>query len=275
MSGVEALRRVTAMLVMACMLTLVLPAVSPAMAYGVADGPRLMRYSPRGGDGLGRDTAIALSFDRPMDLDSLSRAVSFEPPVGFSVSGESECLVVPDTLLAPKTAYTFRLGPGIAEDMRGTAFDGEVVVAFTTRGDGVTMEIPAFSFQGEVIEGNDPQGVASVIGFGVGHYPGTGRPGRGNYVVMAHASGQVDFPFNGLFDLREGDEITLNYGGREYRYRWSEGQVVEETAMWILDPTASAVLTAFVCCAENGRPSPTFHPSYRYVMRASLYGVSP
>jgi sortase (surface protein transpeptidase) len=234
-----------------------------------------MRYSPQGEDGLGRDTAIVLSFDRRMDLQSLSRAVSFEPPVGFSVSGESECIVVPDVFLAPRTAYTFRLRPGIARDLQGRACESETTISFSTRGDGMTMEIPAFSFRGEVMEGNDPQGVASVIGYGVGHYPGAGRPGRGNFVVMAHASGQVDFPFNGLFDLREGDEIILTYGGRDYRYRWSDGRVVEETAMWILDPTASAVLTAFVCCAENGRPSPTFHPSYRYVMRASLSGASP
>jgi len=224
---------------------------------------------------LGRDTTVTLSFDRRMDPESLAQAVRFEPPVAISVSGESECMVVPDVLLSPDTTYVFHLSPGIAEDLEGRVFEGEVQIVFTTRGDGVTIEIPAFSFQGAIVEGNDPQGVASLIAFGAAHYPGTGRPGKGNYVIMAHASGQVDFPFNGIFDLRDGDEINLSYGGSDYLYRWSEGRVVKETEMWILDPTTSPVLTAFVCCAENGRPSPTFHPPWRYVVRASLYGASP
>ena len=103
----------------------------------------------------------------------------------------------------------------------------------------------------------------------------TGRPGRGNFVIMAHASGQIEFPFNSLFDLGEGDAIILTYGGRDYVYAWSHDRVVRDTEMWIVDPTANPVLTAFVCCAEDGRPSPTFHPSCRYVVRASLVGASP
>jgi hypothetical protein len=262
-------------MISAFLLALSFPAAVCDTASGGGNGPILMGVSPGGGGILGRDATIALSFDRPMDLRSLSQAVYFEPEVSFGVSGESECLIVPVNLLAPNSQYTFRLRPGMAEDLRGRTCDEEVELTFSTRNDGVTMEIPAFSYQGEVIEGKDPQGVASVIGFGVGHYPGTGRPGRSNYVVMAHASGQVDFPFNLLFDLGEGDEICLNYGGRDYVYRWNEGLVVSDTEVWIVDPTACPILTIFVCCAENGRPSPTFHPPYRYTVRASLEGVSP
>jgi len=258
-----------------CMLAFCFPAAVCDAAPEGGGGPRLLRISPGGGGILGRDAVISLSYDRPMDLQSLSRAGYFEPPLEFGVSGESECLIVPENLLAPGAQYTFRLGSGMAEDLRGKACYEEVEISFSTRNDGVIMEIPAFSFQGEVIEGNDPQGVASVIGFGVGHFPGTGRPGRSNFVVMAHASGQVAFPFNRLFDLTEGDEIRLTYGGRDYIYRWSEGLVVRDTDMWIVDPSASPTLTIFVCCAENGRPSPTFHPPYRYTVRASLAGVIP
>jgi hypothetical protein len=265
----------TAVIAAACLLALLFPAATLSIASDAAEGPRLMRSPSSGGEGLGRDTTVVLSFDRPMDMESLTRAAHFEPPVVFTVCGESECLVVPDNLLRPNAAYAFFLKPGLAEDMEGRAFEGEVAISFTTRGDGVTIEVPAFSYSGEVIEGKDPQGVASVIAFGVGHYPGTGRPGRGNFVIMAHASGQIDFPFNDLFDLREGDEIKLTYGGRDYPYRWSESRVVGDTEMWIIDPTTYPVLTAFVCCAENGKPSPTFHPSYRYVVRASLYGLAP
>ncbi len=261
----------TAMIVAAAALTLVFALPLPAIvAEAENGGPRLMRVSPGGEGVLGRDTVVSLSFDRPIDLESLAQAAYFEPPAALAVSGESECLVVPVNLLAPNTRYAFRLKPGIVEDLDGDVFCGEVSIAFATGGDGMILEIPALSYRGEIVEGKDPQGVASVIGFGVGHYPGTGRPGRGNFVVMAHASGQVDFPFNHLVDLKEGDEIRVSYGGRVYVYRWSEGMVVRDTDMWIVDPTAEAVFTAFVCCAENGRPSPTFHPPFRYVVRASL-----
>ncbi len=250
--------------------------LTATIAVSAGDGgPRLMRLSPSSGEMLGRDTTVVLSFDRPMDLESLTGAARFEPPVDFTVCGESECMVVPDNLLSPGTTYSFFLSPGVAEDLEGKTFQGEVAFSFTTRGDGITIEIPALSYGGEIMEGSDPQGVASVIGFGVGHYPGTGRPGRGNFVIMAHASGQIDFPFNSLFDLQVGDEIRLDYGGRVYLYRCSETRVVRDTEMWIVDPTGNAMLTAFVCCAENGRPSPTFHPSYRYIVRASLREASP
>ncbi len=162
--GRVALKFEAAALVAVCLLSLVLPTVSSLAAPDAPDGPRLMRSSPRGGEVLGRDTTVVLSFDRRMDLESLAQAVRFEPPVAFSVSGESECMVVPDVLLSPDTAYVFHLSPGIAEDLEGRVFEGEVQIAFTTRGDGVTIEIPAFSFQGAIVEGNDPQSVTSVIG---------------------------------------------------------------------------------------------------------------
>lgn len=258
-----------------CMLALLLPFSPCGAAPGSEAGPYLMRVLPSEGGMVGRDCTIALSFDRPMDLQSIVRSAYFEPPVDFTVSGESECLVVPVNLLEPDARYTFRMHPGTAEDRRGGVCDEGVEISFNTRGDGVIMEIPAFSYRDVVIEGEDPQGVASVIGFGVGHFPGTGRPGRGNFVVMAHASGRIDFPYNRLFELAEGDEISLTYGGRDYRYAWREGLVVRDTDMWIVEPTASPVITFFVCCAGDGKPSPTFHPPYRYAVRASLSGVSP
>jgi hypothetical protein len=53
-------------------------------------------------------------------------------------------------------------------------------------------------------------------------------------------------------------------------YGWKEGMVVPETAMWILDPQPYPMITFFACCAADGMPSPTFHPPYRYVVRAYL-----
>jgi LPXTG-site transpeptidase (sortase) family protein len=273
--GNERARELAAVFAAACLLLFVPPVPVVPHAPAAAGAPRLLRFSPAGGEGLGRDTAVVLSFDRPMDLESVARAARFEPPVSFAVSGESECIIVPDTLLRPGAAYVFRLQPGVAEDRAGRELGEEMEISFTTRSDGVTIEISAFSFAGEVMEGRDPQGVASVIGNGVGHYPGAGRPGRSNYVVMAHASGRVYFPFNRLFQLQTGDTIRLTYGGRDFLYGVRENRVVRDTEVWIVDPTAHPVVTAFVCCAEDGRPSPTFHPPFRYVVRASLAGAVP
>jgi LPXTG-site transpeptidase (sortase) family protein len=257
------------------LLTVLTPGTALFAAPEIASGPRLLGVSPAPAGVAGRDAVVALSFDRPMDLESLSDAVCFEPPLSFRVSGEAECLVVPVNLLQPGTQYSFHLGPGRARDLEGRPFDKELDVAFSTRGDGMILEIPAMSYSGPIIEGKDPQGVTSIIGFGAGHYPGTGRPGCGNLVLMAHASGQIEFPFNRLRELSKGDEMKVEYGGRTYVYGWGEGLVVPDTAVWILDHTPYAELTVFVCCAADGKPSPTFHPPYRYVVRAPLNGVSP
>ena len=259
----------------ACLLALPLTAAAAESQPGGAGGPCLLRVSPGGGEDLGRDTAVLLSFDRPMERKSLEEAACFEPPLPFTVSGEAECLFVPDNLLSPNASYTFRLRPDTAADLAGTAFAEEVAVTFSTRGDGVTVEVPSFPFRGEIIEGSDPQGIAGIISSGVGHYPGTGRPDGGNYVIMAHASGRVDFPFNALFDLGAGGVIKLAYGGREYVYRVRERGVVEDTEMRILDPTPYPSLTVFVCSSAEGRPSPTFHPPYRFVVRAALVEAIP
>ncbi len=267
-------RKAVAAMLLCCLAAVAAPGAE-ASGASPAGGPRLMRVMAPEGAGAGRDAVIALSFDRPMDLHSLAGAASFEPGIPFAVSGESEVLVVPVNLLAPGTAYTFRLRAGGARDAWGAELSEEVEVSFTTRSDAMQIEVPSFSYAGPVIEGQQPQGVARAIGFGVGHYPGTGRPGRGNLVLMAHASGQVDFPFNRLFDLAEDSEIRVSYGGRSYLYRLEQSFVVRDTDTWIVDPSPRPLLTFFVCCAADGRPSPTFHPPYRYVVRAAVRDAMP
>ena len=258
------------LLILLCLVTAAAPQVG---AYAVAaseEGPRLRSFLPVQGGLAGRDAAVALSFDRPMATESLEEAVSFNPPLDFQVSGESECLVVPVTLLEGGMTYTFRLEPGRATDLQGRPFEQGLELVFSTRDDVMVIEVPALSFYGEVVEGSSPQGVATLTGFGVGHYSGAGRPGSGNFVLMAHSSGQIDFPFNALNRIQEGDLFIIEYGGRRYQYALAEGRVIQDTELWILDPTPSPVMTLFICCAEDGNPSPTFHPPYRYVVRATL-----
>lgn len=257
------------------LLTAAAPQVSHAQDAG-SDGPRLMRVSPSQTDGLvGRDVAIVLSFDRPMDLESIKEAAAFEPAIGFSVSGEAECLVVPANLLERGRQYTFRLDRGKAMDLKGRPFDRQVELTFSTRPDGMSLEVPGMAFRGDVVEGKTPDEVVGLLGMGVGQYPGSGRPASGNMVLMAHASGRIAFPFNDLQKLEAGDELKVYYGGVTFIYKLTETMVVPETATWILNPGDHAMLTVFVCCAADGRPSPTLHPPYRYVVRAALASAIP
>jgi len=256
---------------------LLLMTLIPAAARAEAepDGPRLMRVSPSQPQLAGRDITIALSFDRPMELSSISEAASFDPPVAFAVSGEAECLIVPSDLLEGGREYSFRLEAGRVRDRSGNKFAEGLELRFTTRNEAMCFAVPGIGFDGDVLEGKDAQAVASVLGFGVGKYPGTGRPGAGNLVLMAHASGQIYFPFNRLQELKAEDELRVRYGGQTFVYKLGETMVVAESAIWILDPQGYAMLTIFVCCAADGKPSPTFHPPYRYVVRAALTGVNP
>jgi len=263
--------------VLAIFLLVVVPVISTdrSAAGDEADSPRLMGIIPEKGGEVGRDVVVALCFDRPMDTDSLAGSVSFDPAVNFTVCGEADCLVVPVNLLQGGRKYVFRMEPGKAKDEGGRACKESVELVFFTRDDSMALDIPALAFHGEVVEGEEPQAVADSMGFGVGHYPKTGRPGVGNLVLMAHASGLISFPFNRLRELRAGDEIRVEYGGRIFVYRWKEGFVVTADAMWIIQPQAYPMLTIFVCCAADGRPSPTFHPPYRYVVRAALSPTLP
>jgi LPXTG-site transpeptidase (sortase) family protein len=240
-------------------------------AFFQPGGPRLMRVSPSAnGMMVGRDMSIVLSFDRPMDGDSILQAASFEPQISFSVSGEAECLIVPSNLLPGSREYTFHLQAGVARDRSGRVFENDVKISFATRNDGMAATLPAMPFSGSVVEGSNPVAVVNALGSGLGHYPGTGRPGGGNLVLMAHASGQIDFPFNGLQKLKPGDEVGIRYGAQCFVYRVEETMVVPESATWILDPKEYPIVTIFVCSAANGQPSPTLHPPYRYVVRAAL-----
>lgn len=236
----------------------------------MGQGPRLLAVNAPGEGTVGRDAVVALSFDRPVDLGSLAGAVSFQPEIAFEVAGEAECLVVPVNLLEGEREYVFRLQAGAVRDRAGRPSEDGTALAFAVRDGSVTLEVPALGFEGNVQEAQDADALLGVLGSGAGHYPRAGRPGRSNFVLLAHASGRIDFPFNGLAGLKTGDRLNVRCEGKAYEYVWESGLVVAETETWILDPSSSPVLTIFVCCGPDGKPSPTFHPPYRYVVRAAL-----
>lgn len=81
------------------------------------------------------------------------------------------------------------------------------------------------------------QGVGqAVLRRGVGHYPGTGVPGRdGNTVLLGHRTTWLH-PFNELDRMRRGDEIVLRWGRTTYVYRVRTKRVIEPRDRRVLEP---------------------------------------
>jgi sortase A len=81
------------------------------------------------------------------------------------------------------------------------------------------------------------QGVGqAVLRRGVGHYPGTGVPGRdGNTVLLGHRTTWLH-PFNKLDRMRRGDRIVLRWGGTTYVYRVRTKRVIDPRDRRALEP---------------------------------------
>lgn len=233
--------------------------------------PVLLSAAPADGSTVQRDASVILDFDEPMDAASLARAVSFSPESSFDVLvTENRAELRPNSLWSQGTNYRFNLQGGTAVSSEGAVLEAGLSLAFSTARDPITMTIDRLGYTDNILEGATADEITAAMGNGVGHFPGLGRPGVGNFVIFAHASGQVSFPYNRLFDLVPGDLLLLEYGGRTWTYRMTKGFVVYQDELWILDQTEAPLITFFVCSSPEGQPSPTFHPLYRYVVRADL-----
>ncbi|NNE11103.1 MAG: class E sortase [Ilumatobacter sp.] len=87
----------------------------------------------------------------------------------------------------------------------------------------------------------------STLEYGPGHWPGTAMPGQqGNVVVGGHRTSSHRV-FRDVDQLASGDEIIFRDDGQEYVYRVDRVEIVEPTAVWIVDPTETATATLFAC----------------------------
>jgi sortase A len=99
------------------------------------------------------------------------------------------------------------------------------------------LRIPSFGpdFEVPVLEGTD----LDVLERGVGHYPGTARPGEvGNFALAGHriTHGQ---PFARLLELGKGDQVVVETRTAVYTYVLDEpprSLTVRDTDGWVLDP---------------------------------------
>lgn len=112
----------------------------------------------------------------------------------------------------------------------------------------IVLEIPDLNIKAPVLEGTDND----VLRKGVGHFPGTGDLGKGNYCIAGHSSPIYVEYFNNLKDAKEGMILTLtSLDGKTYYYTISETFIVEIPETWILDDFKDDRVT-LVTCTDDG-----------------------
>jgi sortase A len=75
-----------------------------------------------------------------------------------------------------------------------------------------------------------------VLALGVGHYPGTARPGAiGNVVLLGHRTTHTA-PFRRLHRLRNGDPLVLAKGKRRHTYRVYRKTIMSPRRRSVLAP---------------------------------------
>jgi Tol biopolymer transport system component len=114
--------------------------------------PHATLVSPLGQAQVGAWGPIGLAFDRPMDTESVAKALSFDPPAAFSVQWRGQVArITPREGLKPGVQYTVRLAAGARSqsgssaaglDFRFTVRPAEVIFISPVRGPHELWRIP-------------------------------------------------------------------------------------------------------------------------------------
>ena len=121
------------------------------------------------------------------------------------------------------------------------------------------LEIPKINVNSAILEGTDD----SALKYTVGHYPGLGEVGKGNYVLLGHRNYVYGHFFRDLDQLIEGDEVLITKDGEKYTYMVYESFVVKPEDVWVLNQTEEPIITMITCT-----PIGTY--TERLIVRASL-----
>jgi sortase A len=103
--------------------------------------------------------------------------------------------------------------------------------------------IPKINLDAPIIEGVTWEDLKK----GVGHLPGSARPGeRGNLYLAAHNDifGEI---FRDLEKLEPGDEYHIYAGEAKYTYVVREKRIIEPTEVSVMLPTTEPVATLQTC----------------------------
>lgn len=126
------------------------------------------------------------------------------------------------------------------------------------------LAIPRLGLSVVVAGGTDKRTLRRAVG----HIPGTALPGEAGNVGLA---GHRDRYFRPLKDVRRDDEITLTTPEGTFRYRVEWTEVVEKSAVHVLDDTAAPALTLVTCYPfYYVGPAPK-----RFIVRARQIGHEP
>ena len=121
------------------------------------------------------------------------------------------------------------------------------------------IEIPRISVDRPVYEGI----TLGTLDAGPGHWPGSALPGQiGNVVVAGHRVSHSG-PFRNIDQLQPGDEVVLTTADGRFVYVVSGSDVVEPTAIEVIEPTPAATATLFAC-------HPPGSTKYRYIVHLVL-----
>ncbi len=102
------------------------------------------------------------------------------------------------------------------------------------------ISIPKIDLEAIVLEGASSKQLSA----GPGHITNTAPPGdAGNAVITGHR----DTFFRRIFELDQGDEITVERNGRLFHYQVTGKKVVEPEDVSVLAPTSDAELTLITC----------------------------
>ena len=121
------------------------------------------------------------------------------------------------------------------------------------------IEIPKLGISDELYEGI----ALSTLDQGPGHWPGTAMPGQaGNVVVAGHRTSHSK-PFRYIDELEAGDQVTFTVDGAVHNYVVTGHEIVDPTAIHIVDQTPDATATLFAC-------HPPGSVAERYVVHLAL-----
>ena len=103
--------------------------------------------------------------------------------------------------------------------------------------------IPSIQIDAPIVQGDGWEQLRR----GVGQHVGTASPGqKGNLVLSAHNDifGEI---FKDLDMLLPGDTVTINTMGEQFTYVINETEIVEPTAVYVMDTTTAPTLTLISC----------------------------
>jgi len=121
------------------------------------------------------------------------------------------------------------------------------------------IEIPRLGVSEDMFEGI----ALSTLDLGPGHWPGSAMPGQvGNVVIAGHRTSHSK-PFRNIDKLEAGDTVLFTVDGAVYTYAVTDHEIVDPTAIHIVDQTPDPTATLFAC-------HPPGSVAERYVVRLKL-----